>query len=367
MSTTLEQLLHYKVLTGVVQDPRGGLPPMALPTGYMTTTRGIPGDKMYWLEVAGTRQTAMVAQRASESQRREMQGVQERSATAMFIHEHIFHDVDTLNMLRQFDNPQMQQMGRDEVLRQSRYTRQLLDNTRAAAVMSAVLTGKIRYTIGSGIEDPGGSNGQQIDFGVPSGNQNQLDVFGNGAIIGASWATATTDIPGQVHALLEAAVKKSGYPIRNAVFGKNILGYLTTNNYTKELINGNQAFAQAFGQNTIPGGFLGIQNWISGSNAFFVDPSGSYVELVGDDEVKFLPDASPEQYELIEGTYEVPTSLGSVGQSAQQMINRFQTVRGRFNYAKITDDPAGIKHNYGDTFLPALKVPTSVFYADVTP
>ena len=368
MSKPLHELLDYQHLTGIVSDPRGGLPPAPLPESYLRVTRTVPGDSMKWFEVAGSRKTAIVAQRSSESQRREMKGVTEKTAKAIFAHEHMFHDVDILNMLRNMDNPQIQQLGEQELDRQSAESRVLLDNLRAAAIMSVVLTGYLRYKTGpsGGLYDPNGSTGTQIDFGIPAGNRNQLDILGDGATISATWATATNNIPAMIEAILKAAVRKSGYPITTAIYGANVLGYLTQNNYCKELINGSSFFSTEFGQNRVPQGFLGL-NWRNGRDAFFAEPTGSLVDLVPADTIVFLPDASREQYELIEGTYEVPTNIGGISDNPMAAKGSLATVAGRFNYAKVTDDPVGIKHNYGDTFLPVLKVPNSIFIGDVTP
>lgn len=43
------------------------------------------------------------------------------------------------------------------------------------------------------------------------------------------------------------------------------------------------------------------------------------------------------------------------------MSEAFRDVRGRFTYCKIQDNPSGISHFMGDTFLPAFTDPNAIF------
>lgn len=361
MPSTLHDILHYETLTGIVQDIRGGVPTQSIPPAFFNVTRRVSGDAIKYYTVQGTRKTAMIAHRSSESQRRQLTGLQEKTAKAIFVHEHLFHDVDVLNNLRNENDPMRQELGRQEVQRQARESRQLIDNTRAAAIASALLRGKINYTVGQGIL---GTGGTEIDFGIPAGNLNQLDVLGDGAIIDVSWDTATASIVTQVQKLKNAALRKTGYPLRHAFVGDDILGHLLTNNEVKEFLKANTQLAAGFTARTIPDGFLGL-TWHQAGEFFFEDPDGDYVTPLADDGIVFTPDPSPDWWDVIEGTYEVPTDLGGVAADAVGALNQFATVSGRFNYARISADPSGIKHNYGDTFLPVIKVPNAMFIADV--
>ena len=294
------------------------------------------------------------------------------SATALFSHEHNNHPADVLDWLNS-DSPQTRALGQQYVAQAARDQRSLQDQLRKDAVQCAVLTGYIRYSIGIGLHAPTGSDGQQIDYGIPAGNRGQLDILGGGAIIDASWAVSTTDIPAQMREILRQTAKKSGVVPTTAVYGKNIVSYLMTNNFVSKLMGTNKenALAAMLAQGMIPDGLMGIQNWVDGSMAWFVEEDGTedgnIVDLVGDDEIKFLPTPSPEIYELIPGTYRIPTTLGEVYNAASGALASFAPVVGRFSYAKVTDDPSGIKHIYGDTFMPVIKLPNAFFYATVKP
>jgi len=204
-----------------------------------------------------------------------------------------------------------------------------------------------------------------VDFGVPSGNREQLDVFGEGALISATWANAGTAIHSQVSALKKAARKLTGYPLRHAFYGGNILDYLLGNTKLKELINRTPSGQQAASANEIPAGFLGLQ-WHPIDEAFYVDADGAHQDFFGGDTVVFTPDPSPEWWEVVEGTYPVPTDLGQVGPDGQAALGGVAAAAGMFSYAAVSHNPVGIEQFAGDTFLPP-KVPGAIFIADVTP
>jgi hypothetical protein len=206
-----------------------------------------------------------------------------------------------------------------------------------------------------------------IDFGVPAGNKDQLDWDGNGAIIGASWATAATDILGDVKTLKAASLKLTGYPLRYAFYGANILGYIVGNTNLSKLIQGNAAMAEAIRNSELPNPFLGL-TWIPAEFAYFLDQNGATQSWCGADQVVFTPEISGEVYELLEGSYPVPTSVGEVrADGSAALAADVVEVNGMYSYALLTADPVSIKHVAGDTALPAWLVPNAMFSADVTP
>ena len=100
---------------------------------------------------------------------------------------------------------------------------------------------------------------------------------------------------------------------------------------------------------------------------FFADAAGVNQTFFGPDDVIFLPEPDPTWWEILEGTYNVPTSLGNVSSDGNSAMTDIQEVNGLFNYARINEDPVTVKHLAGDTMLPVLKVPKAIYIADVTP
>jgi len=79
----------------------------------------------------------------------------------------------------------------------------------------------------------------------------------------------------------------------------------------------------------------------------------------------FTPDPSPEWWEVIQGTYPIPSDIGNVSNDAMASLRNVSVEPGMFSYAHVLSDPVTIKHLAGDTFLPVIKVPNAVVIATV--
>lgn len=364
MGVNLANLIGGQTLTGIIQDPRGGLPTNQLPPQLFAEGRTTTGDQGKFRRVHGTRQTARAVQYGSPARTRNLRGVTEVSVK--LIHSFEEHGHDPLLLQRLMD-PAQQVTAAQEVGSQVREFRQLFQNLRVAAIISAfsLRTGANIHFDGDGNVLPTSSGAAySVDFEVPAGNKNQLDWDGNGAIIDAAWSGASSDITAQVKELRAAAIKTTGYPVEHAIYGENVPEYLLSNNTVKELVVRNPRMNEAFSQGMIPDGLLGLR-WWPGYLSFFEDEEGTVQPLIGADDVTFLPTPDPTWYELLRGTMLVPTGLGQVTQEATQMLNSLRQVAGQFSYAAVTHNPPGVRQFAGDTFLPVVKVPRSVWYAQV--
>lgn len=360
MATNLNEILGYQNLSGIAQEVISGIPGDILPPSFMTATSKIEGNTGSYLRVSGNRKLAKSVHYGSPSQRREQLGITRVPYVAVHTFENQFHDMTTLTALENFTNPSHQAMGKQEIARQTREFASYFSNLRIAAVYSALATGYIYFDSSGNMlpSSSGADTSRTVDYGVPADNQNQLN-----GIIGASWATATTDIAGDITALKEQARKTSGYPIRHAFYGANILGYFLKNTDLKNLITASP-MATSFAGHTIPDGFLGL-NWHPANEAFFVDNDGSTQDFWDGDKIVFTPEPSPDWWEFVEGSYHVPTNVNVSSDANSVVSGSMAKVYGAFSYANPSLDPAGIIHRHGDTFLPLLKVPASIFIADV--
>ena len=366
MAKTLQQILGAKNLTGVIKGVAPGIPQDILPPAFLKPTRTVEGDYCTYRKVDGTRKTARLAQYGAPSRTRSLKGVSEVPVKLVHSIESMQHTPATLMNLTNMADENRQKLGIQEVTRQTRDFKDLFVNLRYASVYAMLAAGVIYFDVdGELLPDSTGAF-TTVDAQVPSGNKDQLDVFGDGAIIAASWATAGTAINTQISNLKIAARKKTGYPLRQAFYGNNILNYFLGNTKLKELINRNAGYQVAAAGGEIPQGFLGL-NWTPVQEAFYEDADGEYQEFFGGDTVVFTPDPSPDWYEFIEGTYPVAGDIGKVAADAVAALRSIKIESGMFSFATVTSDPAGIKQVAGDTFLPMIKVPGAVFMADVTP
>lgn len=366
MSTTLQQILGAKNLTGIINGIIGGVPEDLIPAGFMSSRRQVEGDYCTYNKVEATRKTARLVQYGSKAVKRQLQGVSEVPVKlAHFFESFDVKPTDMMNLLAE-GNETRQRMGAATLARQVAEFGRLFRNNRLVAFYSMLARGKISYDSDGNFKtsDQAGSGGVDIDFSVPANNQNQWN-----GIIGASWATAGTSIITQVKAVKKQARKLTGYPLKHAFYGANIPDYLLTNTQLKELINRNARLQEAFTlaeAGEIPDGFLGFM-WHPVDQAFW-DDGGTNTDIFGDDALILTPEPSADWFEWIEGSYPVPTDIGSVSSDAvSALLSSIAEVYGAFSYATVTHNPVCVEGFAGDTVLPTLKVPGAIFIGDVTP
>ena len=367
MSKTLQQIIGGRNLTGLIQGVRPGIPKDVLPATLFSgaSRKQVKGNTASYYRVNGTRKTARLAAYGGPSQARTLEGVSEQPVVLLHTFEHVNHAMTTLTNIESTDG-NVQKLGQQEVDRQTAEFGDVFDNLRAASVMSAFGKGAVHFDGDGNLLPTSSGASVTVDFAIPAGNKDQLDVFGTGAIIGASWATAGTKIITDLMEIHQAAIRKTGYRLRHAIYGKNILDYLLTNTQAKELINRNQNFQSAAAGGMIPQGFGDLTWWPGYQSMFFEDQNGTFQSVIGDDDIVFFPEPDSTWYELLEGTFPVPQNI-NITPSGGASVGNFSEVAGRFSYATIETDPPSIKHMAGDTFLPAIKVPGAVFIADTTP
>lgn len=363
---TMQELLGGPNLSGLIQKMPSGIP-LAVPAEFATPSRRNIGPNIdYFLEV-GTRNLAQVIHYDAPPRSDQRLNLAKKVATG--IHSSHFHDygpMDYQNFMAP-DGSQNRVLGEYELARQTRSLKQKFVNLRYAAIQRALVDG-VLYFDGDGHMLPSSSGAVfTVDYAVPAGHKAQLNVYGTGAIISASWATASTDIPTQIAKILDAALERTGLPITHALYGNNILTYLLGNDYVKQLITANPALAATFAARQIPDGFLGINKWYRVGSAFYYNSSNALVKIFGDDAIVFTPDVSQAWWELVECSYVVPKELGVITPDAIAAAGFAETVFGMYGYAKLKDEPVSIRQICGDTFLPMLINNLAIFSADVTP
>jgi len=357
--TTIHDVLGGQTLTGLIQGVQPGLA-SRLPAAFTQLTRNVDADAATYKRVTGPRQVARLAAYGSPSQQRALQGVEELPVKLLHTVEHILHPAAVLENLQRSDNPARNQLGRDELARQTAAFRQLFENLRVAAVYSMLAHGRIWFDRDGALLPDSQGAAVTVDFNVPAENQNQVD-----GLIDATWAAADTDIVGQIVALKARAMQTTGFPLRHAFYGANIPGYLAANAAAQAMIQGSPQLSRDMAvSGEIPSGFMDLQ-WTPAYEAAFVDPDGNARSFFGDDAIVLTPEPSLEWYELLQGSYAVPT--GIAGGEAVDVLDDLETRYGYFSYAVMLTDPVVIKQVAGDTFLPVLKAPASIYIADVTP
>lgn len=363
MPGTLQSVLAARVLLGLIQGVKPGLPEVGLPPGLVNPPSapiGSPitgGDRGSYFKVEGTRKTAKQAHRGSPSRARTMSSVKEVPVIALSSSEHIEIKADTLMALND-DRGNVQKIGEQEVTRQVTECKQLQTNLRLAATASAFALGHIYFDKDGDLLASSSNSVIDADMQIPANNANQLN-----GLIATSWANPAASIIKQTQNIQKQSMVDTGYALKHALYGADILDLILNNNQLVELINANPAYQTAFAQGTIPAGFLGFQ-WWPAYNFFFQDDDGTNQTIFGATTITFIPEVSAEWFEVLEGGTPVPTTFG-VESDLAALMKSCTIARGMFAYAVGSVDPVQGKMVYGDCFLPVIKVPAAVYRATV--
>ena len=351
----IHEIIGFEALLGLIEDVANGIPDVPLPPGFFTLTEPVEANRGNFVVSQGTRQTSKIVRFGSPSQSRERAGLDNRQVTLIHTKENEKHGEEVLIQLRDFDSPRRQELGRMEIDRQMAIFLMRFQNLRTASVHSMLSRGKISVDGSQNLIPTDTGAEVIIDMQVPDDHKNQADT-----ILDTSWDDPTADIVGQIEDLQVKSAEDTGMLLSHAIYGSNVLGNLIANNQIGEFLKADGGLSTSFGKLKIPDGFLEM-TWWSGSKALYAQDDGTIFKWFDPDALVLMPDVSPMWYAMLEGTSAVPTDLGSVMDDPLGSIANLQEVRGPFSYARVTDDPVGIKHIAGDTFLPVSKVPAALF------
>lgn len=363
MASDLSSVLGWATITSLVRQQADGIPKV-LPPAFYTTTRAVKGKVATYTRIPGTRNLGRFTEYGAPSLRLDQKGIS--TVPVVLLHEfnHITMDPTVLINLRQMESYAPQNMGEEEIGRQTMSVAQRFQNTRTASIHSLLANGTIWYDSSGNLLPSSSGAMVTADFGVAASHKSQLNAEGTGNIISTSWDNPTANIPGQLRALQDAAARITGFPIKYAVYGRNVPEYLSANDYIAEFwYRAERQRTEYLEGNTLPREMLDI-TWVPGHRAFYEDSAGTNQQFFGADTVTFFPEVDRNWYEVFEGSYPVPTSLNIAGEGLAAAENLKEVV-GMGGYGRIIDDPVTIKVNYFDTFLPLIKLPDAVFIATV--
>jgi hypothetical protein len=213
-----------------------------------------------------------------------------------------------------------------------------------------------------------------IDYKMPSGNQTDLNINGSGAVIAASWATASTDIPGHVATLRAQISQLYGGDIEVAMCSGKTFVKIVENDNIRALA-GSANVPVIYGQIEFESGknwdgstiklrmatatFPAIPwlTWIISDAGMFVGAPGSetWVAVFPEGKVWFGPKPSPEFFEMLIG----PETIVEKPGGAPSM--RY----GLYAWSMYTGDPAAVQCYIVDNCLPANYIPAASCWATV--
>ncbi len=273
-------------------------------------------------------------------------------------------DEDLLNR-RRIGGPsdELDQSGESYITRQEAYLAQRFANLIEFQT-AAMIRGSYTYDTDGEEMVHGYSGGDiTIDFQIPEGHKDQLDILGNGDILDADWAAAGTDIPAHLHGINAAMVEQTGMGLAHIVL---------TGTGWQQVINNTQVKAMGGSSNVVfesmrrvgPGEFSAILRAMPWITFHIVDygletwngTSETFTKLIEDDHAAFLPEISPQWAQYLEGS-EVVTE-GPGGGRAEQF--------GFHAWSYPTHDPSGWNLNAVANGIPALYNPKASAYGQIS-
>lgn len=356
---TFREMLGTRNLMGLIESVRSGIP-AGVPESFFTVKERVNGDTFSWFLDQAERKSAQLTRRGSPARVVAQKGLDIKSAQIGATFESQAFDLYKLENLLT-PNQQVDDMGRQEITRQTKKFRARFDNLRKYMVHTALAKG-ILWFDGDGNALPSASGAViTIDFSVPANNKNQLN-----GIIAVDWSTATAPIIGDLRAIKKQAMRLSGYPLQFALYGAAIPEYIADNTQAQAYITGNPSLAaqRVTGAGEIPSNFGGLE-WIPFDQTYMVDQNDAIQELVADDAVIFCPSPALDWWMPVEGSAFVPRRLKTGPGDAASMLADWQKVFGRYSYATEEHNPPSLVQFAGDVFTPFIVVPEAIFIADV--
>jgi len=255
-------------------------------------------------------------------------------------------------------------MGENYIMRQKRFLAEKVANLIEFQT-AAMLRGSYSYDqVGDELRHRFTSGSETIDFQIPAGNKNQLNMLGTGDIINASWATASTDIPAHVYAVNDAMNALTGMGIEHAVCNSKTIQYVLNNDKIKAQAGTSQSPFEMISRDG-PGRFTFKLRAIPWLNWHVIDyklrvwdgSNYTLTSLIADDQVSFFPQPNPMWVQYLNG--------GEVVTEGPNGVRAFRY--GYYPYGYPTWNPSGWNLCQVFNGIPALYVPAAIATADVTP
>lgn len=181
------------------------------------------------------RGTALGSAPGTAASRRDRNPVDTIPFTFPRMHESVFIDYETVHNLRQVGGPASgrDEAGADYIKRQMTPLAQRASNWRTAMMVGMLRDSLYITKSGSSWYPNYTSAGSlfQINYQMPAGNKNQLNMLGTGNIIDASWASPGANIPGHIAAINAAFLNLCGSRLERIVLRSSMWQNILNNDY----------------------------------------------------------------------------------------------------------------------------------------
>jgi hypothetical protein len=361
VAKTLQQILGYVPLTGLINRIKTGIPDN-LPPAFRSVKKRVKGNAGRYTRRVGVRQTARRTEYGAPSINRELRPVESIDVVLRNTVENIVINPILFQALRGYTNYEMDQdLAMEELDNQIADFATFFNNLELAELYSMLANGALYYDVNGNLLPSSSGARVTAGYGISANNQGHAN-----GIVTASWANLNTDIPLQIRNLRLRAAQLTGYDLKYAFYGLNIPSYMTQNNFILDYLARHDSMRDHWLQTAeIPKGLFGL-TWVPVYTSFYADQTGTNQTFFGADQCIFTPEIDREVFESIEGSTPVPTAF-NIYSDMMGALSSAKLVFGRYSYSVPSFDPLTAKVFMGDLRLPAWKVPDAIFQLTVNP
>lgn len=358
---TLNDFFAGQRLTQVAQSAaiKRGVP-RDLPATLFTPSLTKPStDQVEYIQYSGLREGARMVNRLAPAKARNLPGSTRKFATAVTTKELWAIDPTLLDALKNSYEP-VRMNAQQEVIKRMADFRSMFETSRTNAVASAFSKGGV-WANSDGVVLASSSGSQvAVDYGIPTGNTLTTDGAGSTYNIG-DWSSASTAIQTKLVGLRTYNRKQNNYVLDTIMYGTSVPEYLQKNTTLKEYFSRNSMFRDSIVQNNvIPNGTLGF-NWVPVQDHYYIDANSAVQSWFGDSFLCVIPAVEDSWYEFVEGGSQVPLGVASPSSSLETAMQNIMIANGLYSYVEQTINPMSTNLIMGDSFLPLIKVPGTVY------
>lgn len=227
---------------------------------------------------------------------------------------------------------------------------------------AAMLRGQYVFVIrGDDLFHDFSGTGITIDYQIPAGNKNGLNMINTGNLISGPWATAGTDIPADIYAIDAAMQQLSGFGLRHILLNSNEWNNILNNTVVQaQGGSANLVFERldVDDDNNFTAKLRALP-WVTFhimNHGLDTGTAETFTKLMPDGFAAFSPEPSSDWVQYMEGS-EIVTE-GPNGIRAERP--------GFYPYAWPDHNPSGWNLAAVHNGIPALYVPAALAFGDLT-
>lgn len=368
MATTYElgEVLHPHVITEQYIEVSGEYFESPLMAFYGSQRKSISGDRFEFAYRAAQKTPAPANKRGAPARVMQPTGLESKIVVMHRAFNTLNLGVDALHMLRNPESEILQQKGREEIRRQHEDFGDAHKVFEALVCAKSFTDGEIHFNSGGQVLESSSGAEYTVDLGVPSSHKTQITGASSsygGAIISASWATASTKILDHLDDLKIAASEINAPMPRHVWVNDSMKRNLRNNTQIKDYITGGgspERVDRILTGSTIED--LGGYTWHFDSHTYTA-ADGTTKPYIPTTKAIITPDLGP-WLRVRDGSELITPFEGLVG-SPEEAVNQLVEIFGMFSYVEMLSNPVRLGLFMGTNFTYCFANPNAVWMPTV--